>query len=409
MSTAQLQLMTPTMQKWGNSDRSILEMAMKLSEGRLLLPLHQRTADAWNPSRKRNWVNRIRMGRPSVGVLITYQLYDSDGASYLNDGLQRTSAVIEYLHDPAIYGDDLERAKSYCDQYEITVQHRHYSSHDEALVDFQEINLGTKLTPYEFCHGVLTYMPSYDALWRSWFDDLHSTISNQSARILVRSRGDNREGRQIAKRNDLALFYRFAIDDKTRRRYWSPKRRVDVVEVREKQVIEWLLRQHLESIGISKAREKLQTFCGLIERETALLETLWYASNQQGTGISNSLFRFLLDVAIWRRNSGIPYKYFEEFSRLLIERSGGSGKLQHPDNPRRHFTCSMDGLNSLRTACDMLGYHLILDPPVNQPVIQVKPGYDKGHVQPKALFGNGLTVPQPGGVNRSNGARSVVE
>jgi hypothetical protein len=197
-----------------NSDtiRNLYDIVDQFRRGLLQKPPHQR-AFIWPEDKRRDWVDRIRDSRKPVGVIVTYQVA-SDGHSpkLLNDGVQRISATLEYLQNPDKYGDDAETAEAYVRTAIMPVQHRVYDHHEDALVDFQQLNLGTHLTALEFCQGILTYMPRHHQ-WAPILEEISEIVSFNSNRIVFERYKQNRARKHRNIRHDLALFHRFASNE----------------------------------------------------------------------------------------------------------------------------------------------------------------------------------------------------
>jgi len=390
---------------------TLMQLIDKMERGTLVIPPHQRQADSWSKTKKIEWIRRIQDNRRCVGCLITYQVVDGDRLIYLNDGLQRLSAVVDYYRCPQQYEDTLDNAILRLQTYLMTVQHRHCSSHEEALTDFQEVNQGTSLTAYEFCHGVLTYMPDYAMYWHSFIDELHNAVAIRVSPLLAKQRGDrSKEQMHVYQRNDLQLLHRFAVGGTDHARYWASKKEVKPGEVRDKKVVEWRFRSWCESSGITAAKKTLGLFVDFLDRETALIENVWRKTQPNyDIGIGAASYRFLLDVAVWKKNNGKPHNVWEDFIEKIFLNSGGSSMISNPENQRIKYQLGMDSITSLKTICNIIGSNLYLGNSThsaNRPK-NMRPGRDGSHVLPRSLFGDGEQIAEPAGRNRSRGARAI--
>lgn len=392
---------------------TLMQLVDKLERGTIVIPPHQRRPDSWGKAKKTEWIRRIQENRRCVGCIITYQVVDGDRLIYLNDGLQRLSTVVDYYRHPQEYEDTSESSVLRLQTYLMTVQHRHCSSHEEALTDFQEVNQGTSLTAYEFCHGVLTYMPDYNMYWHQFIDELHAAVALRVTPLLAKQRGDrSKEQLHVYQRNDLQLLHRFAVGGTDHARYWASKKGVKPSEIRDKKVVEWRFRSWCESSGITAARKTLGLFLDFLDRETALIEDVWRRTQPNyNIGIGAASYRFLLDVAVWKRNNGIPHDTWEDFVEKILSNSGGSSIVVHPENKRTKTQLGMDSITSLRTICNIVGSDLYLgnstrssDRPKN-----MRPGRDGSHILPRTLFGDGEQIAEPAGRNRSRGAKPIVD
>lgn len=390
---------------------TLMQLVDKLERGTVVIPPHQRRPDSWGKAKKTEWIRRIQENRRCVGCIITYQVVDGDRLIYLNDGLQRLSAVVDYYRNPQEYADTLDGAIMRLQTYLMTVQHRHCASHEEALTDFQEVNQGTSLTAYEFCHGILTYMPDYNLYWRQFVEDLHNAVAARITPLLAKQRGDRtKEQIHVYQRNDLQLLHRFAVGGIDHGRYWASKKEVKPSEVRDKKVVEWRFRSWCESNGITAAKKTASLFFDFLDRETALIEDVWRKIQPDyNLGIGAAVYRFLLDVAVWKRNNGIHHKSWEDFVEKVFLNSGGATAVVDPENKRTRMQLGMDSITSLKTVCNIVGSDLYLGNTVRNSgrPRNMRPGRDGSHILPKSLFGDGEQVAEPAGRNRSRGARQT--
>lgn len=386
----------------------LLTLVDQLTDGRLQIPPHQRTARQWDSRKKSSFIRRIQDGRQCIGCILTYQI-GGRGIVYLNDGLQRLSTAREYLDNPLQYGDSIEKARDRLNCYSMVIQHRHYRNHDEALLDFQEINQGSHLTAFQFARGVLTYMKDYELYWKPFFEDLHLVLTRQPVLLAKQRGGTTQESRDAYKRNDYALFYRFATGEKSLIRYWSGRKKLSASDVEDKSVLEWKLRIWCESTGIDIARKLLKRFEVMVTEETQLIMTLWKKEEHQGKGIATLLYRGLLDIGIWRRNNDLPYDKWEDFVKKVLANSQGSGLLTDPNDRRRRPRFSQDSPNSLKSFCDAVGSDLYLGKGAarKETIPGILPGLDVSHVKPKSIYGDGDVFPEPAGRNRARGAQIV--
>lgn len=393
---------------------SLFEIVSQYKRGLILKPLHQRSR-VWSDEKDHDWVNRLRSDRKIVGCLLTYQLIDGRPSPvFLNDGLQRTLATLRYLEESHLFGDDHDTAEAYCRKCMMPVQHRHYESHDDALIDFQLVNLGTHLTPYEFNNGILAYMGGDGPFWQGFFQQLHDLLSNTSSRITASRYTVTRPTQHKYYRHDYGLLYRLLSDDKDVSSYNVSAASVDIGETRNRKCIEWLLRLKLEELGPNKTQAEFKKFEQLIERETALIEELWYKQlgKEIGTGISDTLYRWLLDCAIWKRNNRIPHAKWEQFARKLLTISDGRSQVITigPDQNAQSYTLSLSALHYLKGICEMIDsdfYSGRTQRRSRRKSSSIRPGFDDSHYLPFSSAGEGPTFGEPGGRNRARGAQPV--
>jgi len=389
---------------------NLYEIVSQYRRKLLIKPLHQRD-QVWDDDKQRHWVDRLRSDKKIVGCLLTYQLNDGRPSPiFLNDGLQRTLATLKYLDHPELFGDDVETSEAYCRACMMPIQHRHYESHDDALIDFQLVNLGTHLTPYEFNNGILAYMDSH--VWRDLLQKLHDLLAITSERITQSRYKKTRHIQHKYYRHDYGLFYRLMTSDKHVSSYNVAIGTVDIEETRGKRCIEWMLRLEFEKLGLETARSEFNKFEQLVERETALFEDVWRTTLKRGidTGISDTLYRWLLDCAIWKRNNRIPHIKWEKFVELLLNISDGKSQVMVPleDQKVKSYTLSLSALHYLKGVCEMIGsdfYSGFVSR--NHRPRKLRPGFDNSHFLPVSSNGEGPTFGEPSGRNRARGARPV--
>lgn len=392
---------------------SLYEMANRYRRDTWLKPLHQREV-VWDKNKRKDWINRIKRGPRPSGTIVTYQIIDNGTISpiYINDGFQRINATVEYLETPSVYGDSIELAEQYIQAFSYLHQHRHYPNHDVAMEEFQGLNLGTALTPYEFCKGIIEYMPSSIA-WNSKISELHDLIPLNQSGIVSGRTALNREEQHKYYRHDYSLFHRYIQGSEELADYSITESRVKREDVINKKVIEWKLRILLEDKTPDQGEELLTSLKRLIERETALVKDIWFnkLDMEFGFGISKTLYRWIIDCAIWKKHKQIPQSEWEEFLILLLRVSRGKSQISEIEGAElnRKYTLNLGKLSSLKGICEIIGSDLYkYKKEKRQPVlINLQPGYDESHYDEFKNNGNGETFPEPAGRNRARGAKPV--
>jgi hypothetical protein len=410
MPATQLTMHTEIMlQPEGDKQVELLSIVERVQRGMIQHPPHQRDF-IWSNEKRRGWIERIATRRHKpVGVIVTYQIDDGKPSPvYINDGWQRVSTTIDFLNDPQKYGYTPEQAQDIVMTYELPVQHRHYATQDDALQDFQHLNMGTALTPYEFCHGIFTYMQGYDQQWRRIIDELHEVVASNGQRVLEHYNRNSRQRHKLL-RHDYALFCRFI--EKTKmltdfKHVGSDQVRSN--DIKSKTIVEWRLRNALELIGPEAANRELHRFTRLIKEETALMADIWEQCRPSpGAGISATLYRWILDCAIWRRANELEYARWEMFVKLLLQHTQGSSILQAPGK-RTRTTLGLGHISLLKTVCAIIGSDIYSGKaPRARTRAHLKSGYDQSHLLPFAEYGEGPTTSEPAGRNRSRGAAPI--
>jgi hypothetical protein len=394
-----------TLADQGDSQTPLLGLIDDLMDGTLLSPPHQRDF-VWDAGRRKAWVERLVSGSSrAVGCIVTYQIKNGrPSPTFINDGWQRLSTTREFLVSPDKYGMSAKEAREVVKNYKVTVQHRHYVSQEDALADFQGLNLGTSLTPFEFYYGTLATMPHYKVVWEPLITQLHEGIDAQ-ARISGRVKG-----RQKHKylRHDYALFHYILTGSNSLSDY--PRiASADVKVVNGKHEIEVRLRQALLTVGPDKASTELQRLIGIVRDDTALIETEWIKVRPSPEKlISNSTWRFLLHIGLWRRANSLPVGTWHNFITEFLSQGKGQSAVASSDGKDR-VTVGMTSPSSLGSLCQILGSDLMAGrPPRAKRPPNIREGYDASHIQPFLTNGNGPMVPEPASLNRSRGAMPMV-
>ena len=119
-----------------------------LRAGKFQVALHHRTPDAWTRKKQLSWVHNLRRDldqrgwHTPLGALSIYTLAgDESGLSFLNDGLQRLTAIQHAQADPNGFGfSDRQSIDALCTSMNVLVQTRVYQSHREAVPDYIAVN-----------------------------------------------------------------------------------------------------------------------------------------------------------------------------------------------------------------------------------------------------------------------------
>lgn len=385
---------------------------MSYRNGLLQIPPHQRDPDAWDPNKRNQYIARLRdaaKGCHPPGMFVTYELVKAGKAIspvFLNDGFQRLKTLDDLASDPIRFGMDTEGVQALLLQ-QISVQHRWYPSHYEAMGDFQKINNGTRLTPHELCRGLLRYMPDYEAKWRPLLDHIQKTVEASEARV----RNNTALSRVMAhklRRHTLALFLRFLTNERRLYKY------VDVAAaevqryVDKGQVVEIRLSNALQEKGHPEASNTMKAFRSFINNETAELEDSLHKILGGGTGLAPVTHRWLLDLAVWRRNNQIPRERYGQFVVKLLKATQGGGLWLHDLPPGgKPVTLGLSHLGLLPKLAELADMADFCDPPRRRRRRPARPGYDNSHYEPVITHGDGPTFPEPAPTNRSRGAQTV--
>lgn len=395
-----------------DKNHSLWDLVSDLDRGVLNIPDHQREF-VWPDEKILEWVRRLRdQSRLPVGVIVTYQLRNGvPSRIYVNDGSQRLRATRAFLAEPEKYGGcDRERAEEILRSIDMPTQHRHYLSQDQALEDFQLLNVGTTLTPLEFCKGILAYMDNYPVLWKPLFEGIHPIIATSSIVLTGKGGASDRQGRHKHQRHNYSLFVRFSSG---RADMYDFKKiaaaNIDRASVESKTAVEWMLRSLCERKGVDTIRHDLDAFARFIERETAMIEAVWGGvRSKPGLLLTPTLHRWILDCAIWRRNNDIPITAWEGFLTTLLTRTQGNTTVVEMDSPDVSETLGLSQLGKLKKVCEIIGSDFYGGRvPRKSNSTRKRPGYDNSHMLPFSIHGEGETFVEPASLNRARGAQPV--
>jgi hypothetical protein len=388
--------------------RRIAEILNDFTSGLLQKPEHQRDGGLWDSDQKKAFILAVasaNTGKQPLGVIATYELL-RDGCSvspqFLNDGLQRLTTLQEAIANPGRYAIGDDGAESLQKQV-MTVQHRHYDTHFEAMRWFQYLNYGTQLTPYEHCQGYFAYLlPNYRQDWQPFFISLADTIARAETVVGIRNTKASRETRHKILRHHYALLWRFLTRDGTPSAYRDITSGNVRAEIEKDQTTEQQLIRKLVELGIVGARDELTKFDQHVRNEAAKLKKAIADTRGEGYSIEGTLFRWLLDASILRRFAEIPVTKFDEFVRAMITATRGRATWQR--ETASDINLRMANLEPFPGIAAELGF----DFPSRRRrsrTEHIAPGYDSGHHAPFSVHGEGPTSPELASINRARGAQ----
>lgn len=346
-----------------DSTQTFLQLVHDMCDGHLQIPEHQRTPDAWDEKKQARYLDRLRQavrGCHPPGSIATYQLVGTDNgitvarsATFLNDGLQRLTALRKLLAQPGHFDMDADGADALL-RLKISVQHRHYASHHDAMRDFQFINDGTHLTSFELCRGYLTYMKDWKPLWAPLVAEIEGAVNDSAARLTERVRAEqDRNGEHKRRRDNLALFHRFLTGDRTHSPYPDIGAR-DIGKYLDKDsVVEQRLAKTLTEMGRDEVASRAKKFQVFVAAETALIETCVQKLLGSGSALSATNHRWLLHLAIWRRNSEVSRQRHQAFIEVYLKETHGKSLWIGPQG--HQVTLGLAHLGLLPTLAEWAG------------------------------------------------------
>lgn len=419
MNASQMNLVTDVvLVPQGEKTGSLYELVSKFRRGLIIKPPHQREM-VWTRETKEGWINRLRAQLKPVGVILTYQIDNGEPSPiFLNDGYQRVSTTLEYLANPELYGDTPEMAETYTVACEMPQQHRHYVSHDGALFDFQQINLGTSLTPMEFCKGILTNIPNYQVIWEPILDDFHRTMAEQYKKLERDRPSKNREVLHKYLRHNLLMITRFlSKSPQLDLKYGDniARARISSSDTKNQDmVVEWQLRKVLENTPYEEIKDEINKLKRIIASETSLIEAIWYKQlkNPMGYGISITVYRWLLELSLWKRTTGASTDKWAEFIPDFLKYCNGKSRFQikNVHGELVPHTLRIGKLSSLLSVCRALDSDFYQPQyPKRKKSPRLKEGYDNSHLLNVSDYGEGETIPEPSILNRARGAKPMTQ
>ena len=409
MKAVQLKLTGPVLQSQWNGERSLWEMVNDLRGGRLHIPFHQREF-VWPREKQEGFVERLISGILPVGVIVTYQVSrGGDLRVYINDGNQRLNTLLRLVLQPEKFGLVGDFVEELLRSVQMPVQHRIYDSHAQAFDDYQGLNWGTPLTPYEFHKGALTTLADFETVWQPLVEQIHHVMMTCEGSIVSEKRSRNRKQASSVARDDLATFYRF-ISRSTARNDLQIARTGRLKDP----VFEWDLRKKMEEIGSDRVEQEIERYQRLIERETALVRHSWHTvlGKPNETGVNLVTYRWLMCAAVWRRNADIPVPMWAKFVEDALRGSAGRGRFDAIDDEgvaQIVAFLAYNDLTKLDDVCRYIGSEMVARTKLRRPRrdVTTRPGNDDSHRLPFSMHGHGETFAEPASLNRSRGAQPV--
>lgn len=401
-------IIVPQKRDVGNRDTDLLGMALRFENHELCAPPFQRDY-VWSEKKLIEWINTV-ISHKAIGVIVTYQCHDGT-VEFLADGFQRLTATCRFLRTPQKYGFPFGpvQAKEYCYKYQITVQHRHYDDEFEAMKAFQNLNKGTALTPAEVHKGELTLKPRGALIYKR--------IPNIMAGLEMPIKSGINLGRRPASkylRDTFALFYQYITKTKMRS-FWETRKENDIGKS-----IESLLMAHIEEVGWNEEEieKQIGQFQKYMASEIALLVAVQNQTGQGGKAFSPSALRWLLHLALWRKNCSRPIIRYKEFVRKLFvywkqfpgQTFSSRFTLLSRDQKREviaEITLRVGQLNRLERLCEYLQVEGLYYPLTRKRQGSPAIGIHASHKEPFSEVGEGEVFLEPAIENIARGARPV--
>ncbi len=392
----------------GDYSRNLYELVKDFEEGIIRVPSFQREF-CWPLAKQEQFVRRLLDNRKPIGVIATYELDgDSNAIVYLNDGLQRLSTLRRLMREPNLFGLDSENAERVLKAFNFSLQHRNYRNHDEAAEDYKDINQGTILTAMEFFKSDLVNIPDYDSVWRERIERLHDRMAEWSLSVCAKPQSERTVAHRYF-RHDMSLFFRFATGETSVTDHRVNAKQASIADRQHKTYIEYRFAQWLVSHGYLTYDQKLDSLMSVVRGETAIIESEFRKIQKEpGVRIGVVLYRWLLDVAVWRRNNKIDTETWRTFVSALMTKTNGTTTI--PGTGKKYAYMIMGDLSRLKLVCNIIGSDMYggeQSSRASRRPSNAQPGYDVSHVKPFSLYGEGPTIMEPEGINRARGAKPI--
>lgn len=394
-------LMTPLMVP-GNREPELWTMAQRLANGDVQVPVFQREF-VWQSWRIGDWLTSV-IEKRAIGVIVTYQVRPGSGI-FLADGLQRLTSTLRIHGCPEEFGAPFSPAQwqKYCEQMDITVQHRHYDSHAEAMRAFQDLNQGTAATAAEYYKGELVLAPHGNEVYKT----IPSIIDTCQKQAGVAVKTNDRESLSTVLRDTFALFYQ----------YTSCTEALSFGVSRSKarrpghHCVERELGSLLSTMNGASFLQQVKAFESYVANLTEMI-----IANKQQLGLAEmtmsiGLYRWLLHLGIWRKNAK---RYVDDYNLLMhkmFQALSGFPSLRAQfvlpnTTPAEPIGLHTTDLNQIRSICQAFDVQRLIDGKTTKRRI-TRPGLDNSHLMPLSTHGEGPTVYEPSSLNRARGAKPI--
>lgn len=380
----------------GPSTRFVKDIVADYRSKELVEPDYQREY-VWSAKQAKHFLARTKEIGHVLGVVTTYRL-EGGATNFLQDGLQRITTLMRAIDRPSDYGltkDDVDYIKS----AQVSQQSMTYPSHDQARMDFQHLNSGVGLIPYEKYRGDL----ESDDVGKLLYETLRTKVRELSVDMagVSRSTEDARKKAGQLHRNSLGLFYQYATRHKDMRLYAKSERNLD--DQVERRVRQWL------DDNAQDWRLKVDGFVRSLERINAILREKTKAHDARRWDMT--AVRALYAASCHCRNIGCPTDAFNSLVDWFIASNGNRRtwaarfEIEVSGEPVviRMDQVSLKWLERVPTSG---GPEIVAQKRTKR--ITARAGYDESHVTPHADGGT-ETVIEPATMNRARGRNPIEE
>jgi hypothetical protein len=378
----------------GPSTRIVKDIVAEFRTGELTNPDYQREY-VWSMKKATHFLRRTKKLGHVLGVITTYRL-SGGTTNFLQDGRQRVTTLMRAIERPMDYGMTKEDADA-IRLAQVSQQSMVYESHDDARLDFQHLNDGVGLIPYEKYRGDL----ECDEHGRSLYEMVRAKVDDLSTGMAGISRSTEHSRKKAGQlhRNSLGLFFQYATRHRDLQLYAKSERNLN--DQIERRVRSWL-NEHLD-----EWRPSVEGFIRTLERVNAILRDK--TKDHELRRWDMTAVRAMYAAHLHCRNAGCTTDVFDALVEWFV--SANSSRKAWPARFEVDVEGSPQALRMDQVSIRWIERVAGLGGP---PVVAVKrvkkinapAGYDESHVVPHA-DGGVETFVEPSITNRARGRNAV--
>jgi len=378
----------------GPTNRYVIDIVRAYRSQELINPDYQREY-VWSHKKAMHFLTRTIALEHVLGVITTYRLRNGT-TNFLQDGRQRVTTLMKAIERPIDFNLSKEDVDA-ISRAQVSQQSMVYESHDDARLDFQHLNDGVGLIPYEKYRGDL----ECDAAGKSLYAAIRSKVDDLTLGMagISRSSQHGRKKSGQLHRHSLGLFYKYATRHRDLKLYAKSERNID--DQIERRVRAWLEK------NMDDWQSKCDGFVRSIEHVNALLRDK--TKNYELKRWDMTAVRAMYSAHLHLKNAGCPSDVFsnlvEWFVQANVSRKTWSSRYEiDVEGTPTVFRLDQVSLRWLERVEGFGG-------PAVECVRRVKrivapAGYDESHVTPHADGGTETFV-EPSITNRARGRNPV--
>lgn len=390
---------------------------LDFDEQKIMIPDHQRKAGIWKPKKQIKFIQDIiNSDRTYIpGIIMLYKI-NGYGQYYINDGLQRTSVLIECKKHPEKFNTTKEIFEKVIESISIAIQHYNFKSHRDAAIMFVSVNsLGSTLTASELYKHYLAYGD------KNKVEHLNDVVYREIAACDDYVSKSNNERLTSSKhlRDMYCLFHRFITKNDSMHPALYTKNNSFDYSKSEDLIVEKLLAEEIEKYTFSEFINLSKRFTDMVHRIKAVVKEYIPIINERVklmkgnssmnieeiNAISFSYWRSIIAYWIYSQNRNIPIKEtISIIQRSLFLSYGDTQRVYEYEDGFIEPKIKI-GLQCLSPFVMLEKNRIKRDA---QNTNNMAKGYDKSHKEHFSLSGNGETFIEPSSLNRSRGNREPV-